>query len=1004
MNRAEVAELSPASGGVSPTARRMRSLVFALLCGLLLTGGAARAVDSQRPLTQALLRIWQVPQGLPRGAIFSLRQTKEGYLWLGTQSGLYRFDGVRFVPAPNLAGGPLSTAWIQDLCEDHEQNLWIATDSEGLIQLRDGQATVIGLQDGLPSLHVHCLLVDRRGQLWLGTDDGLGRLENGRIVVDRVADGLPSNTIHALGEADDGTLWIATQGPRLCKWDGEAFTTVECSSLPSNCAINSVIATDSDTVWLGTSAGLLRRGICDERLFTTADGLGNDRIHCLARGGDGGIWVGTKDGLCRLQNDRIESFQTREGLSQSTVFALCEDHEGSLWVGTKHGLNQLVDRRTLLPFTVNEGLPSNDTGPILQDEAGSIWVGTLGAGLAKFGTRQFSTVATKSNGLTSDTIRALTTGDDGSLWIGTDQGLCRLNGDRIDQQFTSNDGLPANRIQCLARDAEGVLWVGTSAGLVAQRDGKFVPPKGTPESVQKSVQALVHDLQGELIAAIAGEGLFRIASNELVPLAGSLPSWRDVDALWVDPEDRLWVAVRGVGLGLVSGGRSFQFSVKDGLYDDDIFGLVGDDKGRLWMACSRGIFSVLLSDFAEFSAGERKQLASMPFSPTDALRTIECQDGVQPTVWKMKDGKVWISTIRGVIVIDPQRSTRKLPVPSILIEEVRVNGQNTSLTQLHKLPPGQANLDFRYTALSLASPNRIAFRYMLEGFDRDWIDAGPRREAFYTNLAPGSYRFRVKALNSDGSEHEATQPVPFTLQPHFFQTRWFIPMLVAGSAIAGWIAYRLRVRQIKDRMQAVLAERSRIARELHDTLIQGFSGVTMQMQALASRLKQSPEQATLTGIIQDAGGCLSEARRSVAGLRNPQGGDSGLADSIAQTARQLTESGDVRLRLRLAPVETRFHPDVEYNVLRIVHEAISNALKHAAANVIEVKMNSDQQRITISVQDDGAGFDIAHHLEHVEPGHYGLIGMRERANQIGAEIHWRSHLRQGTTVTLSRPL
>jgi signal transduction histidine kinase/ligand-binding sensor domain-containing protein len=977
---------------------------------------AARAVDSQRPLTQALLRIWQVPQGLPRATIFSLQQTRSGYLWLGTQAGLYRFDGVRFVRAP-IEAIDQPAAWILGLCEDHEQNLWIATDGDGLIRWRDGQATHFGLADNLPSLQVHALAVDRRGVLWIGTERGLARLEPNQRGPDQRVEAidcdLPEPAIRALSLADD-TLWVGTsEGQVLTLHDLAApqptCQLVDSKLLPDNCTIHALQVDTDGAVWIGTNAGLIRRTSDEERLLTTTEGLGNNTIHRLQLARDGGIWLGTKDGLCRIQGERIENFQTRQGLSQSNVYALCEDHEGSLWVGTKHGLNQLVDRRTLLPFTINEGLPSNDTGPLLQDPAGRMWVGTLGMGLARFGTRNFSTVVTAANGLTGDTVRSLAAGSGDELWIGTDAGLCHMRGDKIIRQYTQRDGLPAERIQCLAFDADQTLWVGTSGGLVSLRDDQFLAPSLAPNAVddslaRQSVQALVRDHQGNMIASLAGRGLARIRDGHLAPLEGPTAHWPDVDALWVAPDQRLWAALRGSGLGLIAGDQAYRFGVKDGLYDDDIFGLVGDDHGRLWMACSRGIFSILLSDVEELIAGRQKQLVSMPFSPTDALRTIECQDGVQPAIWKARDGKVWVSTIRGVIVIDPERSQRKLPPPSIVIEEVRVNGQDTRPPQLQDLPPGQANFDFRYTALSFVSPNRLAFRYKLEGFDRDWIPAGARREAFYTNLAPGSYRFRVRAVSPDGVEHEAAQPVAFTLRPLFYQTAWFYVLLLSGLVATGWLAYRLRVRQIKERMQAVLAERSRIARELHDTLIQGFSGVTMQMQALAKRLHRSPEQQTLTEIIQDAGGCLSEARRSVAGLRNSLGGESGLAEAIAQTARQLTESGDVHLRLQLAPLAARFPADVEYNVLRIVHEAITNAVKHSAASLIEVKLNSDQHRVTISVHDDGHGFDLEQHLQHVKPGHYGLVGMRERASQIGADIQWRSQLRQGTTVTLSRPV
>ena len=961
------------------------------------------ALDPQRPLTQALLRIWQVQQGLPRAAIFSIRQTHDGYLWLGTQVGLYRFDGVRFVAIQGGGGRSLANLWIQDLSEDQNHNLWMATDDAGLVCLKDRTITSVGRTEGLPSEHVRCLLVDRRGELWVGTDKGLARYQNGKFVVYRTAQGLPADSIRALSEAPDGTIWIATEGQHICTWNGSQFKASKFNSIPPRGTINALLAGSDGTVWIGTTAGLIRRKGSQERLFTQADGLANDLIYCLTRARDGGVWVGTKDGISRIQENRVESFRTRDGLSQSTAYTLCEDHEGSLWVGTKHGLNQFADRRTL-PFTVTEGLPSNDTGPILQDQAGKVWVGTLGAGLARFDGRQFSNIATTSNGLLSNTILSLADGGSEQLWIGTDQGLCRMRDGQIVDSFTMKQGLPSNVILALGRDSAGALWAGTSAGLAEFRDGRFVPPDGDSDAIRRPVQALVNYRNQFLIAAAAGGGVYQLADRKLSLLTDRLQTSHDIDAFYLDEDNRLWMAIRGRGVGLFDGQKFSQFSVKDGLYDDDIFGIASDDQGRLWMACSRGIFSVARTDLVKFAEGKITRLVSYPFSPTDALRTIECQDGVQPAIWKMQDGSVWFSTIRGIIVLDPKRLSRKLPPPSIVIEEVRVNGQEVSPQQIGRLPPGRTNFDFHYTALSFAAPTRITFRYRLEGFDPDWVDAGQRREAFYTNLHPGTYRFRVQAINADGSGNEAAHPVDFTLEPYFYQTRWFIPLIVTGLAALGWLAYRRRIHYIKMHLQVVLAERTRIARELHDTLIQGFSGVTMQMQALTTRLRQSPERETLAEIIHDAGNCLSEARRSVGGLRNVQGDESGLAAAIAQAARQLTEGRDTRLRLQLAPNPPQFSPDTEYNILRIVQEAISNAIKHSGASLIEVSLGFSPHKITISVADDGSGFDMDQYLEHIQPGHYGLIGMRERATQIGADISWRSVPRQGTTVTLIQPL
>ena len=672
-----------------------------------------------------------------------------------------------------------------------------------------------------------------------------------------------------------------------------------------------------------------------------------------------------------------------------------------MWVGTKHGLNQFIDRRTV-PFTFSEGLPSNDTGPVLQDRRGTVWVGTLGAGLARFDGRRFAKAPTAKQGLAGNTILSLAGGDDDELWIGTDRGLSCLRGGKVEGAFSKQQGLPGEVVTCLCRDEHGVLWAGTNAGLAELRGGRFATFADAPRQLQGRILALAACKQGLFVTAEGG-GAYRFRQGRFAPVAGIDATSRDVLAVFCDAEGLLWLGTRGGGLILLDGDKTFTYSIRDGLYDDDIFGIVADNDERLWMACSKGIFSVSRDELLAFASGAIPNVASTPFSPTDALRTIECQDGIQPAIWKMDDGRIWFSTIRGLLLIDPAHLRRTLPAASVAVEEVKVNGKREPLATLGRLPPGPANLDFRYTALSFVSPTRITFRYQLEGFDRNWVEAGARREAFYTNLPPGKYCFRVMACNVDGAWHEAPQPVRFAIEPHFYQTRWFLPLAACAAALGVWGAYRMRVSRIRTQLNAVLAERSRIARELHDTLMQGFSGVTMEMQALAARLAPSRDRGTLEEIIRDAGVCLREARRSVAGLRSAPGEESGLAGAMAQAARQLTETHDIRLKLRLAEAPERLPSDVEYNLLRIAQEAISNAVTHSDGAVIEVVLEPTPNGLRLTISDDGVGLR-AYDDEAAPSGHYGLIGMRKRASQIGAELHLVSEPGRGTTVTLELPL
>jgi signal transduction histidine kinase len=364
------------------------------------------------------------------------------------------------------------------------------------------------------------------------------------------------------------------------------------------------------------------------------------------------------------------------------------------------------------------------------------------------------------------------------------------------------------------------------------------------------------------------------------------------------------------------------------------------------------------------------------------------------------DGRLWFATIRGLLVLDPNHWQRESTPPLVVVENPVVNGHSEPSELIGQLPPGQKNMEFHYAGLAYYRPTRLRFRYMLEGFDRDWIDAGTRREAFYTNLPPGQFRFRVTACNADNLCNEQGAAVEFSLAPLLYQRAWFWPLVAAAIAGLGWLGYQLRIRRLRERYDLILAERSRIARELHDTLIQGFSGITMAMQALAGRLRSAPrERETLEDIIRDAASCLRETRQSVAGLRAGQDASSGLTAAIGAAAREITDTKDVRLKLKLEKVSRKLPAEVEYNLLRIASEAVSNSVKHSGARTIEVALESSPEALRLRVHDDGSGLGGA----ALRPGHYGIIGMKERATQIGAELELLSEPGRGTTVSVVLP-
>lgn len=999
MMRFVPASVRPNAGKTVGSKMFLRIRVFwglPIVLGLMLSG-TAYGLDPDRRLTQYVHRIWQSQQGLPQAAIISaIHQDTDGYLWLGTQAGLVRFDGVRFTPFENFYSGA-PNLWVRHVIEDSKHAIWIGTNDTGVIRLGNGKATRFMSDENSPSETVQCLISDRKGDVWACSANGLVRFSQGVQYVYGVAQGLASNSALSACEDLDGTIWVGGENSHLSVWNGSRFQTHPLISIPADSAVRSLACSDG-SIWIGTTNGLVEIRDGHEKLFTVNNGLADNRVLCLARGRHGTLWIGTQSGFSRMRNGDLESFLPQDGLSQSMVYSIFEDREGSLWVGTKHGLNQFSDSRAF-PYTVGEGLPSNDTGPVVQDDRGSIWAGTIGNGLARFYGRRFKAV---SEFLASDSINALSPGQNNELWVGSDNGLSRLHDGQLQQTYSTRNGLPSNTIRCIFRDHTGIVWVGTSAGVAEFNRGMFVQPL-VLRSLTDPILAMGEDRDGRIFFATK-RGVHSLQHGQLTELTQRGTPLRDVDSFYLDPDGLVWMGTLGNGLRMLEARNVFSFSYKDGLFDDETYGIVRDNRDRLWVACSKGVFWVPRSDLRRFASGAIQKFASNSYSPTDALRLIEAKRGVQPGISVMRDGRIWFSTIRGLIVLDPQIAFFPVPPPPVVIEEVTVNGESKSPEQIGKLAPSQKNLEFRYTGLSFIAPDRMKFRYMLEGYDHDWIEAGARREAFYTNLPPGNFRFRVTACNGDGNCNETGKVIAFTLMPHYYQRAWFLPMCALSLALMGWLAYRYRIRRLREQFNLILTERSRIARELHDTLIQGFSGIALQMQALALDLPTPELRSKIDGIIHDAGDCLRETRRSVAGLRSArQGGTAaGLSAALEQAARQITETKDIRLKLKLGGGPKNLPADVEYNLLRIAMEAMSNSVKHSGARTVEVALNCSAEQVRLSIKDDGSG-NVREGNGTTRLGHYGLIGMKERAAQIGADLKFVSEPGRGTIVSVLLP-
>jgi signal transduction histidine kinase/uncharacterized protein (DUF2141 family) len=980
-------------------ARRLGWLIpSAFGAAALALAPAARALEPSRALTQFVHRIWQTQQGLPESPISDIFQSRDGYLWVATQTGMARFDGVRFTPLERVYEHAPAGEWVREAFEDESGTLWLATNDSGVYAVRNGGTTNYGHAEGLPANLIQCLAPGAGGSVWACTENGVARIDPGKtpaVTTYGIADGLAGPRVWSGCVDAEGSFWAGGDNARLSVWRNGAFHVIRLEGIPET-ASTRALECDGGTVWAGTTNGLVRiQPDGRQKLYTTAAGLVDNFILSLDKGSHGTLWIGTRNGFSRMRGETIDSYFPRHGLSQSSAQAVFEDREGSLWVGTKRGLNQFLDGRSV-PYTVSEGLPSNEAGPVLQDSAGVIWAGTLDAGLARFDGKRFTSSLTTREGLLSDTVHALAEDADRSLWVGTARGLNRVREGRVAGSFTAVNGLPSNDVRSLYRDRRGVIWVGTTAGLARYQGGRFVGEPGAP---RRTIRAVVEDREGSIVVATE-ESLYTLRPEGFRELTQDGVYMRNATSLYRDAEGLLWVGLNGAGLRLVDGDRITSFNTRVGLYDGEIYGVTGDNRGRLWMTCSRGVFWVQRAQLLRLAAGEIRSVASFAYTPTDSLRVIEARLGVQPSLWIARDGWLWFSTIRGLIAFDPNFQ-REAPLPAVAIEDPIVDGQSQPPDRISKLPAGQKNIEFRYAGLSYLLPEGTRFRYKLEGYDTDWVEAGTRREAFYTNLPPGAYRFQVVACVPGVGCNQEPAAVAFSLAPSLYQRAWFWPLVAVAAALAGWLGYKLHIRRLRERYDLILAERSRIARELHDTLIQGFSGITMALQAFAGRIRAPEDRAMLDDIIQDAATCLRETRQSVAGLRATPGPHSGLASAISRAVREIAETKDVRLKLDLDERTPQLPAEVEYNLLRIASEAVSNAVKHSGASTIEVGLHADAEQLRLSVRDDGVGFDG----ENGGPraGHYGLIGMKERATQIGAELQLTTQPGAGTSVSVVLP-
>jgi ligand-binding sensor domain-containing protein/signal transduction histidine kinase len=929
----------------------------------------ASALDPTLAISQYTHRHWQVEEGLPQNYVTAITQAPDGALLVGTSGGVARFDGFQFSPIVLQPESGLTREWINSLLVDAKGILWIGSRDAGIFRHREGltsrparHAAVWTATAATPSGGGLAL---GEGILWrLDADEwrtqvtdvpaadlnwqGLLMLPNGTVLVGG------TKGLHAIRK-NHATLVLPDTAP------------------PGR--VISLRAGRHGTVYAGTTEGLFRLSIngnhvAAERVTDVAG-----PVVSIAEDRDGSIWAATWGrGLFRVHGGSVGSWTHAEGLTDDFVHVVFEDSEGSIWVGTRGGLTRMTSG-TVVPYGPAEGLHGQFISAVTGGPDGSLWIGTWRSGLYRYKGNRFTRVGLPGPDLTT-LVRSLLVVKDGTLWMSDWRSLWSYDGSRWHSYGGTKLG-HNSRVNAMVVDRAGSLWFGTIDGLYQHPPGLIRQP-GRPWLQGRVVRCLALSRDGKLwVGTDRGLAMFDGTTMHEV---GPLPH-PSVVAITEDASARVWAATRAGGLTLVSSTPRITFDHRQGLPTVPILTILDDLKNSLWLSTASGIYRLSYSQVESLIKGKT---TPRRYDQRDGLRTIEAQSVGQPSGWLDSRGDVWFTTVRGMVKLRPQVQ-RQLPPPRVLIDSTARSADGHVV---------------RYSAIRLLASHHLEFRYRLSPGPPDWIQVGTERTLRFPSLAAGTHQLLVSARDAGGGWGDAAT-VQLVEPPQWFETVWFRVLLVTGAGLCLCLAYRWRMIILRGRYAAIMAERNRIAREWHDTLLAGFSAISWQLDTTLKRLAESPHTAAESVYLarKMVRHYRSEARRVVWDLRNERSESIDPAVTIRDALNDLTRDSGIAVTVDIQGAFPQLPGETSLNLLRIVQEATGNALHHASPGRIEVALGMGEDAILLSVRDDGCGFDPS----HVPPGHFGLEIMRERAQKFGGCLTIESKRGRGTTVRVSIP-
>jgi PAS domain S-box-containing protein len=774
-------------------------LSCALLIGFASALGAqtpASGLDPRKPISQYVHDVWGIDQGLPQNSVFAIAQGRDAYLWLGTEAGLVRFDGVTFTTYNSSNTRGLADNYVSALAMDRADNVWAGTWVGGVIRLSAGKSAAV---TGASGSFVNALYEDRGGTLWAGQTTGLSRLQDGTF---HPVPGVNAS-VYSLMEDDREALLVGT-ADGVKTWRNGVLVPWQPSGGRISGPVWTLYRDRERGLWFGTPDALYHATQGRLERFSTTGGLPEGGVTSILETRVGQVWIGTDGGgLARLVDGRFQQFAARDGLSDDAVTALLEDREGSLWVGTRHGgLNRF--REPILPiYTKREGLSANVVWSVYGDREGTLWIGTQDGGLDRLQGGHFATYTVK-DGLPSNSVFATLQTSDGVLWAATGAGIARLRHGRWERLGGGTNGpFPGARVAAFLEDHTGALWIG-GGGLYRWKDGKLDDYTQKAGLSSTSVRTIVEDRDGSLWIGTHGHGLIRLQNGQFTSFGVKEGlSNNVVESLYAD-DHGLWVGTQR-GLNLVRNGRIAVVPLQSTVLLTDMFEIIADNVGNLWLSSNQGLVSASEPELLAAVAGRRGSVTVREVVSLDGRRRIEFNGASQNAGWKSPDGRLWFPSIKGLVVVDPAHlSSNPLP-PPVHVEQVLVDGRAVDVGATVDVPPSGGGLELHYTATSLLIPERVTFRYRLEGYDDDWVEAGTRRVAYYTHVPGGRYRFHVIAANNDGLWNQQGAVLPLRLGLHYYETWWFFTLL--GLAIAASVVgvFRLRVRRIQQRSRDLAA-------------------------------------------------------------------------------------------------------------------------------------------------------------------------------------------------------